>query len=357
MGSHRQLLIAGPCAAESAAQLRTTAAEIAARNIPLHYFRAGIWKPRTHPDDFLGMGSDAFTTLQEIKETYHFPICVEVANAQHVELCLKHHIDAVWIGARTTVNPFMVQEVANALRGTQVGVMVKNPIAPDIKLWFGAIDRIQRVGIENIYAIHRGFAHCDRIIYRNNPLWENPIALKTAYPNIPVICDASHIAGNSNLVEEVAQKALLYGLEGWMIEVHHNPEAALCDAKQQITPEKLEVLYRNLTERTPLSESSKQLEIYREKIGAVDRQMAQLLYDRMQLVDKIAELKQKNNLPIVQHNQWRKVLDLYHTVGENEPHYQKFIALFLEILHQQSIERQEGKLYTVLTDSDQDFIS
>ncbi len=345
MGSHRQLLIAGPCAAESDEQLHRTAAELAALQIPVDYFRAGVWKPRTHPDDFLGMGDVAFAPLKEIREKYLFPICVEVLNPRHVEKCVENHIDAVWLGARTTVNPFTVQEIANALQGTSLTVMVKNPIAPDLKLWMGAIDRVQRAGIKNIIAIHRGFAHDTDIKYRNNPLWKIPIALKMEYPHIPVICDASHTAGATQYIEEVVQSSCSYGLEGWMIETHCNPQSALCDAKQQVTPKELAVILEKIANQPPLSDVSKQLEMLRERVSSIDQQVAKLLLERMKAVDEIANLKIENNMPVVQHDQWQKVQQRYLEISENDPHFQSFIKLFLELLHQQSIERQRGDGY------------
>ncbi len=339
MGGKRQLLVIGPCAAESDEQLYATAKEIYDLQIPLHFFRVGVWKPRTNPNDFLGIGEKAFPILKKINHDFQFPICTEVANAQHVKLCIENKIDAVWIGTRTTVNPFAVQEIADALKGSHLKVMVKNPIIPDIKLWFGAIERIQKAGIKEIFAIHRGFAHETNIKYRNTPSWEIPIAFKAEFPDIPVLCDASHIAGNKDLVQEIAQSGINYGLEGMMIEVHHQPCNALCDAKQQLTPMEFIKLYQSLSQRTNPQESNL-LEIQRGKIQHIDKQISQLLYERMATIDVIAQLKKENNLSLVDHTQWRKVIQQYSEIGKDDAHYQQFIKMFLELLHQQSIDRQ-----------------
>lgn len=239
------VLIAGPCGAESIEQLRATAQGLKEGG-KTSLFRAGVWKPRTRPNAFEGRGEEALKWLQEIKNEFGFKLTVEVANAQHTELALKYGIDVLWIGARTTVNPFTVQEIADALRGVQVPVMIKNPIHADLQLWIGAIERIANSGVQQIAAIHRGFHFYGKTKYRNKPLWQLPIELRTHFPSLPLICDPSHIGGTRELVQPIAQKALDLGMDGLMIESHYDPSIALSDAQQQLTPQALTALIDNL---------------------------------------------------------------------------------------------------------------
>jgi len=341
-----KILVAGPCAAESRAQLFATAKEISdlqidSRFLEYAFFRCGIWKARTNPDDFQGVGNAAFPWLQEIKKQFGFKICVEVASAGHVALCLKNNIEAVWIGARTTVNPFLVQEIADAVQGSSLTVFVKNPISPDINLWLGAIHRFQNAGIKNVIAVHRGFSIENENVYRNAPCWEIPVALKMKLPNFLLLCDIAHIAGNVSLQQDVAQTALNYGFNGLMVEVHHAPESALSDGKQQLLPAQFEQLLKSLTFSTSGNLADSALFIQRNLIKSIDIQMSKLLSKRMEVVDTIAAIKTKHALPPLQPDQWKKVVSVYEENALQDENYQQFLQEFLLLLHRSSLRRQE----------------
>jgi len=356
-----KIIIAGPCAAESKEQLFATAAEINKLRITnyelrdvetqciaslpsqfqFHFFRVGVWKARTNPNDFQGVGNEALLWLQEIKKQFGFKICVEVASAEHVKLCLENDIDAVWIGARTTVNPFLVQEIADAVKKSSLTVFVKNPINPDLNLWLGAVNRFQNAGIKNVMAIHRGFSVENEHVFRNAPCWEIPMALRLKQPNLPILCDISHIAGNVPLQQTVAQTAINYGFDGLMIEVHHAPEQALSDSQQQLSPEKFAHLLKNITFPSSNNEADDALFIQRSLIKNIDIQISKLLSKRMEVVDKIAAIKAKHDLPILQPEQWKKVVELYEENALKDDNYQQFLEEFLLLLHRCSMKRQE----------------
>ncbi|HSV87779.1 MAG TPA: chorismate mutase, partial [Bacteroidales bacterium] len=295
-------VISGPCSAENQKQVLETALGLASTGL-VSVLRAGVWKPRTRPHSFEGKGEEALQWLIEARDATGLPVAVEVASPTHIELCLKYDIDMVWIGARTSVNPFSVQEIADALFGTELPVLVKNPVNPDIKLWIGAIERIYQAGIDQIIAVHRGFNTYDDSVFRNAPLWEIPIELKRIFPGLPIICDPSHIAGTRRLLLQVAQHAMDLDFDGLMLESHCNPELALTDADQQLTPEGLLELVNNLVLRRSgcvKGEPTRQLETYRRHIDEIDRNILYFLSKRMEMVEKIGELKKENNITILQ---------------------------------------------------------
>jgi len=335
-------VVSGPCSAENQHQVLETALGLAATGM-VSVMRAGVWKPRTRPHAFEGKGEEALQWLTEARDATGLPIAVEVASPTHIELCLKYRIDMVWIGARTTVNPFSVQELADALFGTELPVMVKNPVNPDIKLWIGAIERIYQAGIDRIIAIHRGFNTFDDSVFRNAPLWEIPIELKRMFPGLPLICDPSHITGNRRLLLQVAQHAMDLNFDGLMLESHCNPDAALTDAAQQITPEDLYELINNLVLRRSGSfkgEPTRQLETYRRHIDEIDRNILYFLSKRMEMVEKIGALKKENNIAILQIRRWNSIFKDRMKRGQALGLDPAFLRNLLEMVHQQSIELQ-----------------
>ncbi|MGC6432606.1 MAG: chorismate mutase, partial [Crocinitomicaceae bacterium] len=305
--SKRPYVIAGPCSAESPEQLLKVAQELKA-NGSTNLFRAGIWKPRTRPNSFEGMGDIALPWLIDVKKETGLGVTIEVANRQHTELALKAGVDVLWIGARTTVNPFAVQEIADVLRGVDIPVLIKNPVNPDLELWIGAFERLANVGITDLGAIHRGFSVYKHPKYRNVPNWEIPIALRERLPEIPIICDPSHITGNRDLLLEVSQKAMDLNFDGLMIETHPTPDKALSDAAQQLTPEKLFELFQNLILRTnQMSElDSSQLDHVRTKIGQLDNELFEILTERMNLAEVVGDFKREHNITILQQEHWEK---------------------------------------------------
>jgi len=357
--NHSKIVVAGPCAAESKEQLLATAKEIfdlyinypvaASGDTPskfegdfdFRFFRVGVWKARTNPNDFQGVGSDAFDWLREIKKQFGFKICVEVASAEHAKLCLENDMDAVWIGARSTVNPFVVQEIADAVQHSSLTVLVKNPVNPDLNLWMGAIKRFQNAGIKNIMAVHRGFSVANENVYRNAPCWEIPVALKMKQPDIPILCDISHIAGNVALQQIIAQTAINYGFAGLMIEVHHCPEQALSDKEQQLLPSQFAYLLKNITLPVSHNFADEALFVQRSLIKSIDIQLSKLLIKRMEVVDEIAAIKAKYALPLLQPDQWKKVTEIYAENALKDENYQQFLEDFLLLLHKNSLKRQE----------------
>jgi chorismate mutase len=341
-----KIIIAGPCAAESREQLFATAKEIcdmryAICDFDLRFFRVGVWKARTNPNDFQGVGEEAFAWLKEIKKQFNFNICVEVASAAHALLCMENGIDAIWVGARTTVNPFLVQEIADAVQHSSLTVLVKNPINPDINLWVGAIKRFQNAGIKNVWAVHRGFSIENENVYRNAPCWEVPVALKMKLPEIPILCDMAHIAGDVSLQQNVAQTAINYGFDGLMAEVHHAPEKALSDSKQQLLPALFEHLLQTITFPNPDNPADNALFIQRNLIKNIDIQISKLLSKRMETVDEIAAIKVKHALPVLQPDQWKKVVAIYEENALKDANFQQFLEEFLLLLHKSSLKRQE----------------
>lgn len=341
----RAFWIAGPCSAESEEQVMSAARGLATSQIDL--FRAGIWKPRTRPDSFEGMGASALPWLNRVQKETGLKVCTEVANASHVEATLKHGIDALWIGARTTVSPFAVQEISDALAGVDIPVLVKNPINPDLKLWIGAIERLRNAGIEKVAAIHRGFSTFETNKYRNQPRWQLAIELKRHFPDIALICDSSHICGARPLLENVSQKALDLNYDGIMLEVHPDPDSALSDAKQQITPAAFAKLKKALRYRPAESDNNAFIESLRNlrlQIDEIDDEIVSLLNGRMEIVDNIGAFKKRNNISILQTKRWSDILERCRRKGEELGLNPDFITHFLEAIHHESINRQHDIL-------------
>ena len=336
------LVIAGPCSAETEEQVLEIAHEL--KNTDATVFRAGIWKPRTRPGTFEGNGVKALPWLQKVKEETGMLTAVEVANGQHAKLALEFDIDVLWIGARTTVNPFAVQEIADVLRGTEKIVLVKNPINPDLDLWIGAIERFHKMGINNLGAIHRGFSSFRKSKYRNIPNWQIPIDLKSRYPNLPIINDPSHICGNREFIFEVSQNALDLNFDGLMIETHCNPDKAWSDAKQQIKPQRLVEILNDLKVRKPRFENEKyisKLNAFRREINAKDDQLLEILSERMQIVESIGIAKKEGNVAIFQNTRWQEILQKVVDKGHEQGLTQRFIEKIFKEIHQESIVLQE----------------
>lgn len=341
----KPILIAGPCAAESKEQLLLTANglrdSLSRRGLHLDFFRTGIWKPRSKPGDFAGCGEEALPWLQFIQQEYNIPVCVEIGTAEQLDLCEKYDIKAVWIGARTAVNPMAVQEIATAARNRDFTVLVKNPMVADLKLWVGNIERFLNVGLTKVMAVHRGFADSSESVYRNRPSWEIAIDLKVRFPQIPLLCDPSHIAGQRQYIAQLSQIALDYGFDGLMIESHCQPDKALSDAAQQLTPEELAQMLSELKFKDAMtSPAENELRKQRTQIHNIDTQLSVLLSKRMKIVDSIAKIKAEHNLPVVQPEQWNKVVRMYQDNSLQDNDYQEFVTKFLELLHQSSIKRQ-----------------
>jgi len=335
------LIISGPCSAENELQVLETAKQLA--RIPeVKIFRAGIWKPRTRPGSFEGVGDIGLSWLQKVKKETGLKIAVEVANPRHVEAALKHQIDILWIGARTVVNPFSMQDLASSIEGVDIPIMIKNPVNPDLGLWIGAIERFYRAGINELAAIHRGFYLFDKSPYRNAPMWEIPIELKRQIPNIPIICDPSHICGEKSLLPEISQKALDLEMDGLMIEVHPNPQQALTDQNQQITPLELINLLEQFVIRTRIGnvEFQSKLDELRSEIDKIDAELLQILTSRMHLIDEIGHYKNENNITILQLKHWTKVVKDRLSRGVRLGLDKEFLQKLLEIVHAESIRRQ-----------------
>ncbi len=335
-------VISGPCSVESPEQVLTTA-QLIAESGKVSVLRGGIWKPRTRPNAFEGVGSVGLKWLKDAGLAVGLPVATEVANAQHVEECLKNNIDVLWIGARTTVNPFSVQEIADALKGVDIPVLIKNPINPDLNLWIGAIERINAVGINKIAAIHRGFSSFDKNTYRNAPMWELPIELKMLCPDLPILCDPSHIAGDKMLIQSVAQKALDMEMDGLMIETHVNPAEAKSDAEQQLTPAELLLLLNNLTVRDKLCQNIdliSHIEQLRTVIDELDEELINKFASRMAIIEKIGVYKKENNITILQLERWEKILYNRTFLAEKVGLSHDFIRKMLELIHEESIRIQ-----------------
>ncbi len=337
------LLICGPCSAESESQLMATASGLSAL-ARLDYFRAGIWKPRTRPGDFEGVGADGLRWMQKVKDNFGFRLMVEVASPEHVEAVLHHGVDAVWIGARTVVNPFSVHELAQALRGTTLPVFIKNPVTPDLHLWVGAIERFLKAEAGTLSAIHRGFHYFARSPYRNAPMWEIAIELKRLMPELPVITDISHISGRRSLLHEIAQKALDLGTDGLMIESHYDPSTAKTDAAQQITPAELLKMVNKLhvRKRPEGNDFDIVLEKLRTEIDKLDGELLHLLARRMEIIDEIGQHKKAHNLSILQLKRWQHIMDDRMAIGQHLGLDKAFLVELLELVHNTSIERQES---------------
>ena len=334
-------VIAGPCSAETEEQLMETARQLHERGI--HVLRAGIWKPRTHPGCFEGIGSEGLKWMQKAKKEYGLRICTEVASEKHVYECIKHGIDMVWIGARTTTNPFLVQEIAEALRDTDIPVLVKNPANPDIDLWIGALERLNREGIKKLGIIHRGFSSFEEKRYRNSPHWEVAVELKSRYPELAFFCDPSHMAGCKEYIPELSQKAMNIGFDGLMVESHNNPACALSDAKQQYTPKELLDMLYSLTVRNPDSDDIKfqeSIEQLRTRIDSIDEELIRTLSARMMISRKIGQIKKESNVAIVQTSRWESILEKVLTSADIYGLDRSFISSIFNSIHDASVQEQ-----------------
>lgn len=333
------MIIAGPCSVESEEQILATARALSL--IPeVGMLRAGIWKPRTRPDVFEGKGVEGLVWLREAKQETGLPTVIEVATPEHIEQALQYEVDALWIGARTVVNPFSVQQLADALRGVDIPVFIKNPVSPDLNLWLGAFERFQKAGLSRLAAIHRGFAYYKETPFRNYPMWEIPIEL-TQRLNVPLITDVSHICGNRELLQSTAQKALDLASDGLMIECHIDPDNALTDAKQQITPETLKQMLSNLRFRSKQSfDVDRDLAPLRAEIDDIDSELLQLLARRMEVSARIGDYKKRNNVAVVQLDRWKKILSEHVAAGSDLGLSAELINKVFEAIHQASILRQ-----------------
>lgn len=348
-----QLIIAGPCSAESSEQVISTALELAKMQ-EVKLFRAGIWKPRTRPNGFEGIGEEGLKWMQEVKSQTNLGLTTEVAKPEHIELALKYGIDVLWIGARTVSNPFSVQELAEALRGTKIPVLIKNPLSPDLKLWMGAFERFSRVGIEKLVAVHRGFQYFKESPYRYYPMWEVPIELRRLINGIPLITDISHICGWRDLLLETAQKALDLETNGLMIECHVNPDVALTDAQQQVKPSELKSMIKNLKFRKKIGTTDfhQKLEILRGEIDKIDNEMIDLLSKRFEKVQQIGEIKKNNNITILQLDRWKQLTEDRLAVAKSFGLDEKFLLNFFELIHETSIQKQTDILNKKDSNSD-----
>jgi chorismate mutase len=338
----RPLIISGPCSAETEEQVLQTATRLA-KTGKVDALRAGIWKPRTRPGSFEGIGTKGLPWLQQAKKLTGLPLAVEVATGKQVEDALHFDIDILWIGARTTVNPFSVQEVADALRGANVPILIKNPINPDLELWIGAVERVAKAGIKNIGLIHRGFSSYGNTEYRNAPMWHLAIEMKRRNPGMMIINDPSHICGRRDILIDVAQKAIDLDFDGLMIESHIDPDNAWSDAKQQVTPERLAEMLNTIVWRKEdiNSESYHQaLEKLRQQINHLDDELLQLLGQRMKIADKIGEFKKNNNITILQTNRWNEILERAYQKGDGLGLTREFITKYFDAVHMESINHQ-----------------
>lgn len=342
LGLDRPLFIAGPCSAESEEQVLATAQGIVSAAPQVRVFRAGVWKPRTRPGGFEGAGDVALAWLKQVREHTGLLVMTEVATPDHVEAALKAGIDMLWIGARTTPNPFSVQALADALRGVDVPVFVKNPINPDLHLWIGAIERLSAAGITRLAAVHRGFSWFERTPYRNSPMWEFPIRLKATHPHLELVCDPSHIAGHPDKLGEIAQQALDLNFSGLMIEAHRDPSQARSDAQQQVTPAALGALLNSLIVRRsmPGAEQVDELQAMRDLIDQLDEEIAQKLASRMDIAERIGEFKQAHNVAILQPERWERIMERQLALCQRLGLPPQFVKAFMTAVHEESIRRQ-----------------
>ena len=338
----RPLIISGPCSAETEAQVLETATRLAATG-KVNVLRAGIWKPRTRPGSFEGIGTKGLPWLQQAKKLTGLPIAVEVATAKQVEDALHFDVDVLWIGARTTVNPFSVQEVADALRGVNVPVLIKNPINPDLELWTGAVERVAKAGIQQIGLIHRGFSSYGNTEYRNAPMWHLAIEMKRRNPEMLMVNDPSHICGRRDILLDVAQEAINLDFDGLMIESHIDPDNAWSDAKQQVTPERLAEMLGEIVwmrEDIPSAEFHATLEKLRQQINQLDDELMLLLSERMKVAEKIGQYKKENNITILQTRRWNEILERACKKGDKMGLSREFVTKYLDAVHMESINRQ-----------------
>jgi chorismate mutase len=336
------LVIAGPCSAETEEQVLKIAHEL--KNSDVSIYRAGIWKPRTRPGGFEGVGAIGLKWLQKAKAETGLLMATEVANAAHVKLALEHDIDVLWIGARTTVNPFAVQEIADALAGTDKIVLLKNPVNPDLALWIGGVERFYNAGIKKLGVIHRGFSTYEKTKYRNIPEWQLAIELQNRFPDLPLICDPSHITGKRNMIQEVSQQALDLNYDGLIIETHIDPDNAWSDAAQQVTPTVLKQIFLDLRIRKETDDAddyNNRLSRFRVDIDEYDRKLLEILVKRMKVADKIGALKKEKNVAVLQNKRWNEILGKMILDGEEKGLSEEFILKIFKAIHQESISHQE----------------
>lgn len=339
----RPLIVSGPCSAETEEQVLQTAEQLAATGM-VDMLRAGIWKPRTRPGMFEGIGTKGLPWLQQAKKITGLPVTVEVATAKQVEDALHFDVDVLWIGARTTVNPFSVQEVADALRGVDVPVLIKNPVNPDIELWMGAVERVAKVGVKQIGLIHRGFSTFGNTDYRNAPMWHLAIEMKLRNPGMMMLCDPSHICGRRDILMEVAQKAIDLDYDGLMIESHIDPDKAWSDAKQQVTPERLKEMLQSIIwrkEDVNSDEFHAALEKFRQQINHLDDELMQLLGQRMKIAEQIGRYKRDNNITILQTTRWNAIIEKALKKGEAIGLSKEFVTKYFDAVHMESINHQK----------------
>jgi chorismate mutase len=333
----RPLVIAGPCSAETEEQVMNTAKQLAADGVKI--LRAGIWKPRTKPGGFEGVGNEGLAWLKRVKRETGMYVSTEVATQKHVYEALKYGVDLLWIGARTTANPFAVQEIAEALQGVDIPVLVKNPVNPDLELWIGALERLSNVGLTRLGAIHRGFSSYDKKIYRNLPQWHIPIELKRRYPDLPVLCDPSHIGGKRDLIQPLSQQAMDLNYEGLIIETHCDPDNAWSDAPQQVTPGRLGEILDSLVIRNR-KQSTEDLSDLRRQIDELDDQLLELLAKRMRVSCEIGTFKKEHNMTVVQTNRYDEILSTRLAQAETMDIDTDFMRIILEAIHEESVRRQ-----------------
>ncbi len=342
MNLSHPLVIAGPCSAETEEQVLGIAHEL--KNTDVNYYRAGIWKPRTRPGNFEGVGAIGLKWLQKVKQETGLKTATEVANRAHVDLALEHDIDLLWIGARSTVSPFIVQEIADALKGTDKIILVKNPVNPDLSLWLGAIERLYTADIKKLGVIHRGFSSYEKTKYRNIPEWQMAIELQTKFPDLPLINDPSHIGGKRDMIFDISQTALDLNFDGLMIETHHDPDNAWSDAAQQVTPNSLVQIMEDLKIRKETDEEAEynqKITNLRAQIDIIDNQLLDMLGKRMKVSDSIGELKKQRNVAVLQTNRWNSILGKMILEGETKGLSEEFVLRLFKAIHQESINHQE----------------
>lgn len=335
--NERPIVIAGPCSAESEEQVMTTAKQLADKGCRM--FRAGVWKPRTKPGGFEGQGEAALPWLQNVKKATGMLVATEVATPEHVELALKYGIDILWVGARTSANPFAMQALADSLKGVDVPVLVKNPVNPDLELWIGALERINQAGITRLAAIHRGFSSYDKKIYRNLPMWQIPIELRRRYPSLPILCDPSHIGGTRELIAPLCQQAMDLGFDGLIVESHCSPDNAWSDAKQQVTPDVLDYILSLLVIRDE-KVTTEGIHALRKQIDELDNQLIELLAKRMRVCREIGQYKKEHNMTVLQTSRYNEILDKRGAQGVLCGMSSEFIRSVFEEVHEESVRQQ-----------------
>ena len=332
----KPLLIAGPCSAESEEQVMVVAKALAGKAA---FFRAGLWKPRTRPGCFEGVGKEGLLWMQRVRNELSQPVATEVATAEHVELALSAGIDMLWVGARTTANPFAVQEIADALRGCDVPVFVKNPVNPDLELWIGALERLNNAGVTRLGAIHRGFSSYGEKYFRNAPQWQLPLELRRRLPQLPLVCDPSHISGKRELIMSLSQQAMDLNFDGLMIETHCNPVCALSDSRQQVTPDELIAILGKLVHRVAVADSA-EFQSYREHIDEIDRELMKLLSKRMEIAREIGELKREKGMMVFQPLRYNEIMERYVKFCADGRIEADAVREIFELIHSESIRQQ-----------------